>query len=218
MECDARGMRIRLSDMTSKTAVRAHAPAAILVALALSACGGRPPAPGPGTSIGSPPDLRGTRVLVLPVQQVLGVSGDPDAELAFGLRDRTRAVTWVLPDELDEVLARSPGINANPRGLPVAVFLQAEVQRIGDPLYGALRRMAALVDADAVLLPVQAALTAGVDDDPRVNWSVALIQVSTGRVHWFAIVEGGAFPAGDPRGLASSVERLARTLLWYVGR
>ena len=168
--------------------------------------------------MGTPPDLRGTRVMVLPVQQLLGVSGDPDAELAFGLRAGTREVTWVLWYEVEEVLARSPGINARTRGLPVGQFLQAEVQRIGDPLFGELRRMAALVDADAVLLPVQAALAADVGEDPRIRWSVALIEVRTGRVPWFGIVEGGAFPAGDPRGLASSVDRLARTLLWYVGR
>ena len=191
---------------------------AILVALALSACGGSTPPPGPGTSMGTPPDLRGTRVMVLPVQQLLGVSGDPDAELAFGLRAGTREVTWVLWYEVEEVLARSPGINARTRGLPVGQFLQAEVQRIGDPLFGELRRMAALVDADAVLLPVQAALAADVGEDPRIRWSVALIEVRTGRVPWFGVVEGGAFPAGNPRGLASSVDRLARTLLWYVGR
>jgi hypothetical protein len=70
------------------------------------------------------------------------------------------------------------------------------VRRSGDPLYGEFRRMAALVDADPVLSPVQAALSSNVDEDPRVNWSVALMEVSTGRVHWFGIVEGGAFPAG----------------------
>lgn len=166
--------------MTSKGVLAAQARAAILVALVLCACGGGTPPPGPGTSVGSPPDLRGTRVLVSPTQQVLGVSGDPDAELAFGLRDRTRALTWVLPYQLDEVLARSPGISASPRGLPVRQFLQAEVCRSGDPLYGELRRMAALVDADPVLSPVQAALSSNVDEDPRVNWSVALIEVSTG--------------------------------------
>lgn len=196
----------------------AHACAAILVALVLSACGGNRPPPGPGTSLGTPPDLRGRRVLVLPVQQVLGVSGDPDAELAFGLRDRTQAVTWVLPHEVEEILARSPAINASTRGLPVGLFLRAEVRRIGDPLFGELRRMAALVNADAVLLPVQAALAADVGEDPTIRWSVALIEVRTGRVPWFGVVEGGAFPAGDPRGLASSVDRLARTLLWYVAR
>ena len=188
--------RFELSDMTSKGVLAAQARAAILVALVLCACGGGTPPPGPGTSVGSPPDLRGTRVLVSPTQQVLGVSGDPDAELAFGLRDRTRALTWVLPYQLDEVLARSPGISASPRGLPVRQFLQAEVCRSGDPLYGEFRRMAALVDADPVLSPVQAALSSNVDEDPRVDWSVALMEVSTGRVHWFGIVEGGAFPAG----------------------
>ncbi len=157
-------------------------------------------------------------MLVLPVQQVLGVSGDPDAELAFGLRDRTQDVEWVLAHEVEEVLARSPGINASTRGLPVGHFLQAEVRRIGDPLFGELRRMAALVDADAVLLPVEAAVAADVGEDPRIRWSVALVSVRTGRVPWFGVVEGEAFPADDPRGLASSVDRLARTLLWYVGR
>ncbi len=196
----------------------APARAAILVALALSACGGTTLAPGPGTSLGTPPDLRGTRVIVLPVQQVLGVSGDPDAELAFGLRERTQDVTWVLAHEVEEVLARSPAINARTRGLPVGHFLQAEVRRIGDPLFGQLRRMAALVDADAVLLPVQVSVAADVGEDPKIRWSVALIEVRTGRVPWFGVVEGGMFPTGDPRGLASSVDQLARTLLWYVGR
>ena len=196
----------------------APACAAILVALVLSACGGNTPPPGPGASLGTPPDLRGARVLVLPVQQVLGVSGDPDAELAFGLLTRTQDVGWVLAHEVEEVLARSPGINASTRGLGVGHFLQAEVRRIGDPLFGQLRRLAALVDTDAVLLPVEAAVAADVGEGPRIRWSVALISVRTGRVPWFSVVEGEAFPADDPRGLASSVDRLARTLLWYVGR
>ena len=195
-----------------------HARAAILTALVLSACGGNAPPPGPGTSVGTPPDLRGARVLVLPVQQVFGVSGDADAELAFGLKDRTQDVTWVLAHEVEDVLARTPAINASTRGLPVGFFLQAEVRRIGDPLYGVLRRMSALVDADAVLLPVRATLVADVGEDPSILWSVALIEPRTGRVPWFAVIQGGAFPAGDPRALASSVDVLARTLLWYVGR
>lgn len=71
--------------------------------------------------MGSLPDLRGTRVIILPVQQVLGVPGDPDAEIAFGLRDRTQEVTWIFPQEVDEALARAPAVNGRPFGPDVAV-------------------------------------------------------------------------------------------------
>jgi len=198
--------------------VGAHTGAAMLVVLALAACGGTMPRPEPGTSQGTPPDLRGSRVVVLPVQQVVGVSGDLDAEIAFGLQDRSREVTWVLTPEVERMLARSPAIRARTRGLQVGRFLSGEVRRIGDPLYGELRRMSALVDADAILLPVQAAISGEVGEDPKINLSAAIVDPRTGRVAWFGVVEGDAFPAGDPRGLASVVDRLARTLLWYVGR
>jgi hypothetical protein len=78
--------------------------------------------------------------------------------------------------------------------------------------------MAALVDAQAVLLPVQAVFASEAGEDPTIQLAVALIEVRTGRVRWFGIVEGGTFPARDPRGLASTADLLARTLLWYVGR
>lgn len=183
-----------------------------------AACGSRSaPPPEPGTVRGFAPDLRGRRVLVLPVQQNLGVLGDPDAELAYGLQGRGAGVEWVLPAEIDEVLARSPAMQARTRGLPVGAFTVAEVQRVGDPLYGELRRMASLVSADAVLLPVQAAVESTVGADPRVRLWTALIEVRTGRVMWFSVLEGGSFPRDDPRGLASAVDELARTLLWYAG-
>jgi hypothetical protein len=95
----------------------------------------------------------------------------------------------------------------------------AEVERVGDPLYGQLRRMAALVDAEAALLPVQVSFDANEALEgaaPRVRFTMALIETRTGRVLWFGIEEGGEYPRRDPRGLASAVERVARTLLWYV--
>jgi len=192
---------------------------ACLTLWAVAACGGRTAAPPePGTVRGVAPDLRGRRVMVLPVQQVLGIAADPDAELAYGLGERGVGVAWVFPAEIDEVLARSPAVQARTRGLPVGDFLMAEVNRVGDPLYGELRRMAALVDADAVFLPVQAALAAEPGEDPRVRFWAALLEVRTGRVLWFSILEGQAFPAGDPRGLASAVDEVTRSLLWYVSQ
>ena len=188
------------------------------IVAATSACGGRSASPPePGTTLGVAPDLRGRRVMLLPVQQILGIAGDPDAELRFGLRDRGRGIEWILPSEVEEILDRSPGIQARTRGLPVSQFLQAEVQRVGDPLYGELRRMSALVDAEAVLLPVRASLEAAPGADPRVQFWVALIDARTGRVVWFAVLEGEPFQSGDPRGLASAVDNVARTLLWYAG-
>jgi hypothetical protein len=155
--------------------------------------------------------------MVLPVQQVLGVPGDADAELAYGLGERDVEVTWILPDEIQEVLSRSPGVRASLRGLPVGQFLTAEVRRVGDPLYGELRRLASLVDAEAALIPVQASLEAEPGESPTVRFWTALIETRTGRVLWFSILDGDAHASGDPRGLASAVDEVARSLLWYAG-
>lgn len=188
--------------------------ASVLVGFA--GCGGQTPPPEPGTTRGTPPDLRGHRVMVLPVQQSLAVPGNPDAELAFGLREHGRGVEWIFPQQVDEALDRAPGLQTQTHGLPVGYFLQVEVNRIGDPLYGDLRRLAALVDAEAVLLPVQATLASVPDSDPRVRFWTALIDVRTGRVLWFSVLEGQSFPADDPRGLASAADAVARNLLWYI--
>lgn len=186
--------------------------------MCLAACGPRTaPPPEPGTTSGLPPDLRGRRVMLLPVQHVQGVRGDPDAELAFTLQGLGGNIVWVLPGEVDEVLARSPAVQASTRGLPVGTFFAAEVERIGDPLYGQIRRMAALVDAEAVLLPVVASLEPQGDTLSAIRITSAVIDPRSGRVAWFGVLQGGAYPPDDPRGLASAMETLARTLLWYAG-
>lgn len=187
----------------------------LTVAIAATACAGRTPIPEPGDAQGTPPDLRGSRVMVLPVQNVTGVAGDVDAEVAFGLHSRGEGVTWILPPRLQQAVDRAPGLNARIRGLPVGTFASAEVRRVGDPLYGELRRLAALVDGEVVLLPVQAWTRVG-EEGEHVRLSAALIHIRSGRVMWFGVVEGDARPAADPGALASAVDALARTLLWYV--
>jgi hypothetical protein len=102
------------------------------------------------------------------------------------------------------------------RGLPVGTFEAAEVERVGDPLYGELRRLGTLVAADVALVPVRASAEPA-DADVAVRLSVAVIHLVSGRVLWFGVVEGSGHPPDDPRGLASAVDRLARTLLWYAG-
>ena len=184
----------------------------------LAACGASAP-PQPGLSRGVPPDLRGRRVILLPVQLVVGVAGDPDAELAFTLTDVGSEIDWVREAEIQDAMRRSPTVQTRTRGLPVSNFLQAEVDRVGDPLYGLLRRMEALVEADAILLPLLATYEPDQsipDSGPRVRFTAALIEPRTGRVMWFGIEEGEEFDNTDPRALASAVESLSRTLFWYV--
>lgn len=188
-----------------------------LLAMFLGGCAGKAPAPDPGMSQGTPPDLRGSRVMVYPVQENRGVPGDAEAELAYGLRQRGAGVTWIFPPELERAVSRSPGLNARTRGLPVGMFESAEVERVGDPLYGDLRRLAALVDGEVALVPVRLSLLPAEEGSSTVRMSAALIHVRTGRVLWFGVVEGDPGSREDPRGLASVVDRLARTLLWYAG-
>jgi len=153
--------------------------------------------------------------MVLPFQQAGVVPGDVDAELAFVLRSRGEGVTWVLPPRLQGALDRSPGLDTRIRGLSVSAFNAAEVERVGDPLFGNLLRLASLVDADVALLPIRAWVHPG-EAGPRVRLSAALIQVRSGRVLWFAIEEGGAWEPDDPRALASAADALGRRLIWYA--
>jgi len=191
----------------------------VVLALLGSGCGARTSAPpSPETTTTLPPDMRGSRVMVLPIQSEAGVGGDGDAELAFALGAIDSGIDWILPDALDEALQRSPGLGARSTGLQVGMFLRSEVERVGDPLYGDLRRLGALVDADIALLPVRVAPGApGASGQAPLEAMVALVMVRTGRVIWFGVVAGDPGAHDDPAVLASTMDRLARRLLWYVG-
>lgn len=150
--------------------------------------------------------------MLLPVQQVAGVAGNPDAELAFALQARGPQVDWVLPAALDSALRMAPGLDTRTHGLPVDMFERAEIKRVGDPLYGDLRRLGAIANADLVLLPVKAAQAETAAGTAVQLWA-ALLDVRTGRVLWFGVVQGDAGPAGGERLLASAADNLARAVL-----
>lgn len=185
-------------------------------------CAGAP-APAAGQARGSVPSLLGRSVIVFPVQRNLGVRGDATAEMVFALEGPGEGPDWLLPAELERVLAQSPGLDAPLENLPVDVFLQAQVNRIGDPIYGVLRRIGAVTDADLALLPV--AVRPGVPAEPEdgaaaaeegpvpVEFVATLIEVRTGRVVWFGVEAGAAGAADDPGRLASAAEALARRLV-----
>ena len=179
--------------------------------LVSAGCASHEAPPGPGEARGPVPDLRGLTVMVLPVQLQTSVPQgvEPDPELAHALRSRGAAVSWVLPPELEDALERSPSVRAQLRNLPVRVFLQAEVNRIGDPLFGNLIRLGGLTGADVALIPVE--LRFG--DPGRYELGAALIGIRSGRVLWYGIVEGDPGEAEDPAALASVADVLAKVIL-----
>lgn len=172
--------------------------------------------PEAGLSYGQPPALAGRQVMVLPVQSTRGVPSavQPDAELSYALQERGPEVRWILPDRLRELEARSPAIDLSVERLPVRVFLQAEVRRVGDPLYGHLRRIGGLAGADLALIPVLVSYRPEAPEtSPAMEIAAALVNVRNGRVYWFGIVEGRSGGANDPGTLASAVAALARTVV-----
>jgi len=182
-----------------------------LVVMIAAGCASKSEPPGPGEARGGVPDLRGQTVLVFPVQLLSGVPSGTlvDEEVAHAFRTRGASVDWVFPPEAENALRRSPGVQSRTQGLPVNVFLQAEVQRIGDPLFGDVHRLATLVGADVALLPVQLAF----GEAGAYHLSAALIRIPTGHVLWFGVVEGSEGEPRDLAALASVAEALARALL-----
>jgi hypothetical protein len=194
----------------------------LLLAGTLAACGGRS-LPAAEDRARPAPDLTGRRVMVLPVQtgawRGVPVPGavlegaELDAELGFWLPERAPRVQWVLPPELDRALARSPGLGIDLRALAVGSFRRAEVRRIGDPLYGDLRRLNALVDARWALVPVAAAFVETPGADGRVEVAAALVDTVTGEVLWFGVAGGEAGRLADGAVIATAARALARALV-----
>jgi hypothetical protein len=189
------------------------------LAFLLSACGGRsaaPPSPDdPGTR---PPDLTGSRVMVLPAQHGPNQTGggEPvpglDREIEFWLRDAAPRVSWVFPPEIDRALARSPSLRIDIRALAVSSFHRARVENIGDPLFGDLRSLNALVDARVALIPVAATFAEDSTGNGRVELAVALIDTLGGRVIWFGTIAGENGAEGSPNVAASAARALARRI------
>jgi hypothetical protein len=190
-----------------------------LLVTALIACAGQaePPTPDqpPATQ---PPDLTGATVMVLPAQPAPGASvlpdGEPvpglDREIAYWLGETAPRVTWILPPVLERTLERSPSLGIRLRSLPVSIFHRAQVENIGDPLFGDLNALGALVGARVALLPVSAAYVSGTGGEPgRVELRIALLDPRTGRVLWYGAVAGERGMPEDPATVASAARALA---------
>ena len=182
--------------------------------LSLSACFLRPSPPTAGDGRGRVPSLLGVKVMVLPVQSKVGITGDAESELVYALNARGAGVDWIMPTTLRTQLARNPALNVPLEDLPVGAFLVTQVNRIGDPLYGYMRRMAAISGAQVALVPVEVRVRATTAKRPgAVEMVVALVNVVNGTVAWFGVVQGDAGDGSNPAALASAADVLARTLL-----
>lgn len=179
--------------------------------LLAAACSGRQP-PSADRPAPPAPDLSGHSVMLLPVQPGrAGVPDGLDAELAFWLTEHGPGVRWVLPDAIDAALARAPSLGIHPRALAVSVFHQAEVRNIGDPLFGDLRRLGALLEARFAILPVAAGYVTRAEG-ARVEVAAAIIDTLGGRVLWFGVVAGDVGEQATPALVASAAQALARAL------
>jgi hypothetical protein len=185
--------------------------------LLLAACGG-PPEEAPLSTIPAA-GMAGQRMLVAPVQRPGDYAADAENELVYALQARRGTDRWVFPEEARSTLARSPGLEAPLDALPVDLFLQAEVERVGDPLYGMLRRATAVTGTDRVLIPVGISFREAEPErvppleEPAVEVLAAVVEVVSGRVVWLQVVRGEATGPDDPAGLPRAMEALAASLL-----
>lgn len=187
---------------------------ALLAMLGTLACASAQRAPVAGDQRGAMPSLRSVRVMVMPVQRMRGVQGDLDTELAFHLKERGGAGAWIFPPEQRRVSARAPGIEVGIDALPVNHFLVTEVNRVGDPLFGLLTRLGALVDAQVVLIPIEVRKRVATSErEGAVEVVATLIRIRSGRVIWFGVVEGAPSSTGDFGAAASALEALAETIV-----
>ena len=200
----------------------AQAAPSLLCLVVLLGCGGPPPPPGPGQSLGVVPDLRGARVMVFPLQSAQGFDRLRfDPELTHALTQRGVGIEWVLPDELRRIQDRTPGLDMRVENLPVGVFLQTEVRRIGDPLYGYLRRLGAVANSDLALVPVAGGTGQRPEEEgtasptAAVDVAATLIETRSGRVLWYGVVEGQGRSPDDPAALATAADALARLMAPY---
>jgi len=204
-------MPVRLFTSTS-----ALASASAFVLVLAAACGSNEPPPSPDQPQPAVPNLAGQDVMVLPAQPSPGgIPAGFDAALSAVLETEYPSVRWVLPVEIDRAVARSPTLGIRPHALPVSVLRSEEADRIGDPLYGDLRRLGAIVDARYAVIVHRVGYVAPADSvgaSGRIEAAVAIIDTIGGRILWRGLVAGERGGADDEVVLATAVRAIARMI------
>lgn len=195
-------------------------PAAALLALAVAlGCARRAAIPTPETPQPRAPDLTGRTVMVLPAQPVGTIASTTvqafDAEAAYWLGDRGTRIHWRFPRQIEQSVATAGGLDIDPHNLAVGDFRGMRLRRIGDPLFGDLRRLGALVDARYALLPTSLAYVPPPTGQTqgRIEVAAALVDTMGGDVLWFGVVAGERGPEDDRVTAATAARALARALI-----
>jgi hypothetical protein len=195
----------------------------IVTALLLVAACSRPQTAPPVPAASTAPVLIGETVMIFPVQRGsvpvadtsarhFAVAQDKlDAELAYWLPQQANSVRWILPEQIQRSITRSPTLQIDIHNLGVGAFQRAQVKRVGDPLFGDLRKLSAVLDARVAVIPVAAELIGGSPETARVQVATAVIDALSGNVLWFGVIEGDADARGAEAGVASAAQAFART-------
>ena len=190
--------------------------------LAVAGCGARADKAPPVPAATPAPILTGQSVMIFPVQrgnipvgqaalQHFPVSSTKlDSELAYWLPQLAGGVKWTLPTAIQRAITRSPTLGVDINNLAVGAFQRAEVKRVGDPLYGDLRKLAAVLDTRIAVIPVAAEMIGTSSQTARVQIATAVLDALGGHVLWFGIIEADADAAGEDAGLASAAQAMAR--------
>lgn len=201
--------------------------------LTVQACGGGGPqeAPAPMSGFGV---LSGKATLVLPVQYARRVPGGwpggaagarqamraADAEIGFALEEHGGRALWVMPERQVEVLRRQPSIQGVDPYLLSADYLRREggdARWFRDPLFGEIRKLAALFDARYAIWPLELIHV----DDPKGEGAEGaegarlairgfLLDTRSGAVLWYGLVTGDEQAPATPGALAAVAQRFAR--------
>lgn len=165
--------------------------------------------------MGAIPDMMGRTVMLLPVQVVDGVPEPVDPEIEFALGEHGEGIDWVFPDELRRHVDRAPGMDLKVEDLPVGTFFRAEVERVGDPLFGYIRRLAALTGADMAVIPLQVRYRMATDIEPSaIEIMSTVLDARSGRVFWTGVLAGDEGDADDPGTLGAAANVFARSMAW----
>ncbi|HEX2166660.1 MAG TPA: hypothetical protein VHG09_05420, partial [Longimicrobiales bacterium] len=132
-----------------------------------------------------------------------------EAELSYWMPEHAHRVQWVLPAAIERAASGSAALQISVRDLSVRDFLRARLERIGDPLYGDLRRLAAVTDARLAFLPIGAVWIPETAGSGRVHIAAALIDTVGGRVLWYGVAASSVGASDDPGVAASAARALA---------
>ena len=195
--------------------IRFSTPLALLLAMALPACGGSRREPAAAATAGDPPTavlptsrLTGQNVAILPMTLVVA---DPslqsdsayasyrdrrvaleqvDSLISEGLRNRAPEVNWVPPRELRKMARRSAGYLADPDQMGQAVLRAPKIEVVPDPLRSSLRSLMAVAGGRIALVPAALGFGPETDGQIRADLSLVLADARSGKVMWRSVALG----------------------------